>query len=230
MIDWHTHILPGMDDGSKTQEMSCQMLEELRVQGAEEVFATPHFYLEKGETPSDFVKRRQESYLKLSVHPLYPHVHLGAEVSISAGLAQTDGLELLKLGQTPYILLEPPYEDWQEWVYQTIFAVEAKYKLRPVIAHLDRYFDIVRDRKKIWRFAEMGYIIQINTCVSQKNRFHPVYKLIKEYKPIVFGTDTHNLTSRPPRIEEKILRKKLGASKWDEINHCSANLFSGGNK
>ena len=206
------------------------MLEELCAQGAEEVFATPHFYLEKGESPFDFIKRRQESWLKLASHPFFPHVHLGAEVSICAELAQTEGLELLKLGQTPYILLEPPYEDWQEWVYQTIFAVEAKYKLKPVIAHADRYFDIVRDKKKIWRFAEMGYVIQINTSVSQKNRFHPVYKLIKEYKPVILGTDAHNLTSRPPRTEEKILRKKLGASEWNEIAHCSANLFSGGHR
>lgn len=229
MIDWHTHILPEMDDGSKTQEMSCQMIEELCSQGVEEVFATPHFYPENGETPSDFVKRRQVSCGKLVSNPFYSHIHLGAEVSICAEIAGIDGLALLKLGKTPYILLEPPYEDWQEWVYQTIFAVEARHKLKPVIAHVDRYFDIVRDKKKIWRLAELGYTIQINTSVFRKSRFHPVYKLIKEYDRIILGTDTHNMTSRPPRIEEKILRKKIGATKWHEMNNYSKDLFGGVN-
>lgn len=227
MVDWHTHVLPEMDDGSKTQEMSCQMLEELRAQGVEEVFATPHFYPENGETPSDFAKRRQASYSKLASNPFGLRIHLGAEVSISADLAQMEDLALLRLGETPYILLEPPYEDWQEWVYQTIFAVEARCRLRPVIAHVDRYFDIVRDKKKIWRLAEMGYILQFNTTVACKNRFHPVYQLIKKYDRIVFGTDTHNMTSRPPRVEEKILRKKIGDSRWNALNDYSRNLLSG---
>ena len=75
----------------------------------------------------------------------------------------------------------------------------------------------------------MGYTIQINTSVFRKSRFHPVYKLIKEYDRIILGTDTHNMTSRPPRIEEKILRKKIGATKWHEMNNYSKDLFGGVN-
>lgn len=205
------------------------MIKELRAQGVGEIFATPHFYSENGEAPADFVKRRQHSYEKLSADPFYPHIHLGAEVSVSAEIAGMDDLALLALGKTRCILLEPPYEDWQEWFYQTVFAVEARHKLCPVIAHVDRYFDIVRDKKKIWRLAELGYSLQINVSVSRKSRFHPVYKLMKGYERIVFGTDTHNMTSRPPRIEEKILRKKIGDSRWDEIDSYSKDLFGGVN-
>ena len=57
MIDLHSHILPGVDDGSESVEMSCAMLNELQKQGVETVVATPHFYPQQ-DTPERFLRRR----------------------------------------------------------------------------------------------------------------------------------------------------------------------------
>ncbi len=228
MIDWHTHILPGMDDGAETTEISFAMLDALAEQGFHEVFATPHFMVNTGDTIPDFLKRRQACHAALQQHSLYPHIHLGAEVALSADLLELEHLDQLKMGDTSCILLEPPYEDWSEWVYQTIFHIEARYKLKPIIAHADRYFDIVSDKKKIFRLTKLGYILQINTAVVQRNRFHPVYKLLKGYKRILFGTDAHNMVSRPPKLEAEKLQKKIGAEKWNTSNRYSENLFCEG--
>ena len=56
MIDFHSHILPAMDDGSKNIEESLQMLRMLQEQGVERVIATPHFYAD--ENPPDVFLRR----------------------------------------------------------------------------------------------------------------------------------------------------------------------------
>ncbi len=228
MIDWHAHILPQMDDGAESKEVAFAMLDAIEEQGFCEVFATPHFIPEEGERISDFLERRRACYELIQTHPFSPHIHLGAEVVLSPDLLQMEDLHLLKLGDTSCILLEPPYEDWLEWVYQTIFHIEAKYGLKPVIAHVDRYFDIVSDKKKIFRLAKMGYILQINTAVVKRNRFHPVYRLLKEYRKIVFGTDAHNMDARPPRIETEALQKKMGAEQWSAKRAYSQNLFCGG--
>ncbi len=228
MIDWHSHILPEMDDGAQTSQIAFAMLDELENQGFCEVFATPHFIADAGEPVAEFLKRRKACYQALESHSLYPHIHLGAEVSLSADLLQVEDLDQLKMGNTSCILLEPPYEDWSEWVYQTIFHIQAKYQLKPVIAHVDRYFDIVSDKKKIFRLAKLGYILQFNTAVVQRNRFHAAYQLLKGHRQILLGTDAHNMASRPPRVEVKKLQRKMGAEPWNAIHRYSEILFCGG--
>ncbi len=226
MIDWHTHILEGMDDGSQSREMTCQMIQTLREMGAEEIFATPHYNLRmREETPAQFVQRREESYRGIKEEEFASHVHLGAEVALSPDLMEMKDLQLLKLGATSYILLEPPYEDFQEWLYQLVFRIQGSYHLIPVIAHVDRYLGIVSNEKQIWRLYDMGCVIQFNTSVAHKPRLHPVYRLMKKCDRMIFGTDSHNLTSRPPRIEEQLLKKKLGEKKWNEVNRYSEKMF-----
>ena len=64
LIDFHTHILPGIDDGSRNVEMSLRMLAAQREQQVDEIVATPHFYAQK-DSVEEFLLRRQCSYEKL---------------------------------------------------------------------------------------------------------------------------------------------------------------------
>ena len=64
MIDFHSHILPGMDDGSQTVEESLTLLEMLRAQGVDTVAATPHFYAREN-SPEVFLRRRREAWERL---------------------------------------------------------------------------------------------------------------------------------------------------------------------
>ena len=81
MIDFHTHILPGVDDGSRSIEESLAMLQAEADAGIERVVFTPHFYASQN-SPKDFLRRRQESWSALLPH-MYrglPQVSFGAEV------------------------------------------------------------------------------------------------------------------------------------------------------
>ena len=64
MIDWHSHILPAMDDGSRDAEESRLMPELLKAQGIQTVVATPHFYANE-ESVETFLQRRHDSYERL---------------------------------------------------------------------------------------------------------------------------------------------------------------------
>ena len=73
MIDFHSHILPAMDDGSKNIEESLQMLRMLQEQGVERVIATPHFYAD--ENPPDvFLRRRADAWEHLRAHLTQCHL------------------------------------------------------------------------------------------------------------------------------------------------------------
>ena len=86
MIDWHSHILPAMDDGSRCVEESIEMLDLLAEQGVSCVIATPHF-LANEESVDRFLQRRRASYdaLMQAVSENHPTVLCGAEVKYYAG-------------------------------------------------------------------------------------------------------------------------------------------------
>ena len=79
MIDLHSHILPQVDDGSRSTEESLQMLTALAAQGVTDVAATPHFYASENG-PDRFLARRARSWQQLRPHltASLPRVHLGA--------------------------------------------------------------------------------------------------------------------------------------------------------
>ena len=60
MIDFHSHMLPDMDDGAQNVDEGLAMLRESRRQGVELVCATPHFYADE-EDPASFLRRRGEA-------------------------------------------------------------------------------------------------------------------------------------------------------------------------
>ena len=93
MIDFHSHILPGIDDGSKSVEMSLQMLRLLKAQGIDTVAATSHFYATQ-RSPQRFLFRRQEAWDKLrtALDADAPRILLGAEVLYFPGISHMEEL------------------------------------------------------------------------------------------------------------------------------------------
>lgn len=81
-IDFHTHILPGIDDGSRNVEMSLRMLAAQREQQVDEIVATPHFYAQK-DSVEEFLLRRQCSYEKLKTK--MAETNLDQKLHLAAG-------------------------------------------------------------------------------------------------------------------------------------------------
>ena len=107
-IDFHTHILPGIDDGSRNVEMSLRMLAAQREQQVDEIVATPHFYAQK-DSVEEFLLRRQRSYEKLKTameeNGFDQKLYLAAEVYYFQGIGSAGMIPKLCVEGTQTLLL-----------------------------------------------------------------------------------------------------------------------------
>ncbi len=204
-IDYHSHILPNMDDGAKNVEMSMEMLALLKEQGVQRVIATPHFYLHRQKTVTGFLEKRQAALDSLQPAPL--EIITGAEVAIERGICEQEGIEKLAITGTNLILLEFPYIPYAEWMLEEIHNLTCEYKLRPVIAHVHRCLAYC-SKSEMERILAMKAVFQVNLEALRSFREkHFVRQLIKDGLPLVFGSDCHNMTSRKPNFD--LLTKKI---------------------
>lgn len=194
MTEMHCHVLPGIDDGSDSTETSKKMLEMMRKQGVTRVYATPHFYAHRENGIEHFLEKRQKAFEKLGDKDIL----LGAEISIEHGISELTGIEKLAYQGTDMILLEFPYTKYSSWMETEIFNISAEYRLMPVIAHIHRYIDFFT-KEQMEHILGFPVIFQVNNeAFSDWKQSHFVKKLIKNDLPIIFGSDSHNLSSRKP--------------------------------
>ncbi|MBQ4527750.1 MAG: hypothetical protein II998_06740 [Clostridia bacterium] len=231
IIDFHSHILYGVDDGSDSLSMSLEILRELLNQGVDKVVSTSHYYNFR-EPLHDFLARRDDALYNLErhikEHDLFlPEIVCGAEVRLYPGLWQESELDRLCIGNTRNILIEMPYDNWTPWMYNEIYSVASK-GYTPVMAHVERYVDFVSTKEIIQNLLSLDVLIQFN-CDSfedrPKRRF--MKKIIKSgYLPFL-GSDCHNTTTRKPCINaacEYISKKYSDSYLKDMMNYASETI------
>ena len=162
MTDLHTHILPGMDDGSRSVRESLKLLAMERRQGVTAVVLTSHFYRWR-EDADAFLKRRQRSYeaLTAALPAGTPSLFLGAEVAWFPTLAEYEPLERLCLAGSGYFLLELPFERWSSRLLDQIYDLTCVTGLTPILAHVERYLPL-QPRSQMDELLSMGLPMQMN--------------------------------------------------------------------
>lgn len=219
MIDFHSHILPCMDDGSKDVAQSIEMLTRLGEQGIDTVVATPHFYA-ANESVDEFLKRRNDSYAKLKseLPDGLPTVLLGAEVYFYSGIGNLSGLESLCIEGTDILLLEMPFLTWSSYTMGELHDIACTRAVTVALAHIDRYMHM--QRPGIWSaLTSYGVIFQVNAdCFASFRTRSKAVKMLDSGAIQMLGSDCHNMSSRAPDFEVafKYLTKKLG-EKFTEI-------------
>lgn len=229
MVDIHTHILPGIDDGATDKDISLSLLKILEDDGVSDVVLTPHFYSDS-ENIEQFIQRRNQAYSELkSVYKGNINLHLGAEVYLSRYIANYDDLTELCIDKTKYILVECPFSmEFSSDIYEIIENFIYNHRLTPIIAHIERYPFINLDKNVflVESLRSIGCLIQVNAdSLLLKKSKKLVLKFIENNLVDFIGTDTHNLTYRPPNYIKamEVITKSLGAqyaqniSKFDEI-------------
>ncbi len=224
MVDIHTHILPGIDDGATDKDISLTLLKILEDDGVNDVVLTPHFYSDS-ENIEQFIQRRNQAYSELkSVYKGNINLHLGAEVYLSKYIANYDDLTELCIDKTKYILVECPFSmEFSSDVYEIIENFIYNHRLTPIIAHIERYHftSLNKDLSLIESLRSIGCLIQINAdSLLLKKTKKLVLKLIENNLVDCIGTDTHNLTHRPPNYIKAIdvITKNLGAEYAQNIS------------
>ena len=213
MIDWHSHILPGMDDGSRNVKESLEMLAMQASQGVKTVIATPHFYA-NDETVEKFLDRRQRAFAQLQTQlpENMPEILLGAEVRYYPGISHMAELDSLRIGNSSLLLLEMPVARWTEYSVRELIELAGKSNLQIVLAHMERY--LKWQKQILWeRLREYGILMQVNAAFITSIKWkHKAMAMLTEGSIHFVGSDCHNLTSRSPKLEEafSLIQKKLG--------------------
>ena len=223
MIDFHSHILPGIDDGSRSVEESIRMLRAEAEQGISKVIATPHFYAHH-DSPERFLERRKEAEERLREamerHENMPEIEIGAEVYYFSGISESDVLKLLTIGQKRCILLEMPVSSWTPQMYKEIEAIRVKQGITPIIAHMDRYIAPFRTRGIPERLAELPVAVQVNASFFlRRSTASMAIRMLRRDQIHLLGSDCHNMDMRPPNLGPALqaIRRRLGDEAIDRI-------------
>lgn len=224
MIDFHSHILPGIDDGSRSIDMSRTLLERSGQIGVDRMIATPHFYAQRETFDLFFEKRGAALEQILRVKNEWqqiPVLHVGAEVYFFPGIGRADRLRELCVQGTDILLLEMPFEQWNRDVVSEVREIIEKQKLRIIIAHAERYYGFQKNMSFWDEIMEMPVTVQLNTGTFSdfwKKKF--CFKMLKERELILLGSDCHNPDARPQNLDSgrEVILKKFGQQMLDHID------------
>ncbi len=198
MTDFHTHILPGIDDGCKSVKESLALLQEEARQGVTEVILTPHFYSNEHNIPQ-FLEKRQKSWevLQEQRELQLPLLRLGAEVQYFEGICATEGLEALQIQGSELLLLEMPFCKWSERMIADVLELNRRDGFVILLAHIERYLPY-QSKNTFPRLLDAGVLCQTNVrhFTRWQTRLQAMSLLNKGYIH-VFGTDCHNQEYRP---------------------------------
>ena len=235
MIDFHTHILPEIDDGSSSVKESVVLLKRLKEQGVSDVFLTPHFYA-YSSSAENYEEVRDKS-LRLLVEELNKdnvdiNLYLGSEVYFFEELWRIENIKLLCIKGTDYILLEMPFASWTDSMVRSIEKLIGR-GVTPILAHFERYIGYKGNLDKIYELINMGVLLQMN-C-NYINKFitrRKAVKFIKRGMVSLLGTDCHNLIDRSPDFSDALarVRKKLRADEYKRFVRLQKRIISAAKK
>ena len=228
MIDFHSHILPGMDDGSRSSEESLRMLTALKEQGINTVALTSHFYA-KHEDPHRFLERRAHcfSHLQKQMTEDLPQVRLGAEVLYYNGVSHMSNLSQLCLEGTRLLLLEMPFSRWSDYTVSEVLDLHNSGEVVVMLAHIERY--LAWQKEKVWdQLLQNGVLMQSNaefffTPMVRRKAVH----MLEQNRIHCLGTDCHNMTTRGVHMDSalEVIEKHLGKESAERLKQQSEMLL-----
>ncbi|MBR5310943.1 MAG: capsular polysaccharide biosynthesis protein [Oscillospiraceae bacterium] len=230
--DFHTHILPGIDDGSSSLEESIDLLKKEAEQGIKRVVATPHFYANY-DSPERFLERRAKAKAlldeEMKKHEGLPEIVLGAEVYFFRGISDSEFLSDLTIGDKSFILIEMPPPPWSDSMLAEIKAIYTQRGITPIIAHIDRYIAPFKTFGLPEKLEEMPVLVQANAAFFLHGGLTSsmALKMLKKDRIQLLGSDCHNMTKRPPRLgmAKEAIEKKLGEEVLLRVEKYAKNVL-----
>lgn len=229
--DMHTHILPGIDDGSKSVDQSVELLNGLKTQGVDAVCFTPHYYSHM-VSAQEFLQKRNLAFETLKDKiPKGLEVCLGAEVFVTNYLfSDENDLKSVCYGKSDFMLTEFPYSsDFEDDCYTNLLKIMGQ-GIIPVFAHIERYQKLLKNHRKIRELADMGVLFQSNAVsFSELGTRKKLVKLVEQGLVHVIGTDVHSENRNSYKYYDtaiKYIEKKLGIEAVEWLCKNSEEIFS----
>lgn len=230
VIDFHSHVLPGIDDGSRNLEMSAAMLQICKDQGVDIMAATPHFYADRDRI-DEFLERRRGAWRKIQMNiPLEdrPKLLLGAEVAFFEGISRADQIGALTIGKTNILLLEMPFRSWEKSDLKELERLCGKYRV--LLAHVERFPHYPGNKKMVGEAISLPLHVQINAeGLLRWSQRGSLLRMFRDGEAHFLGSDTHGIDRRPPNLAagRAVLAKKLGADFLAQMDENAAEFLVG---
>jgi protein-tyrosine phosphatase len=190
VIDLHSHLLPAVDDGSRSVAQSVTVMTAMAAQGVTDVCLTPH--LRACQLAAAPPASHAEAFAALqAAAPALPRLHRGAEVMLDRPLpVREDGARRFTLGGTRYLLVEFP----RMVAYDTVTialtrVVEAG--LMPLLAHPERYACCSPEAVARWRDLGARMQVDATTLLSTQSRGQRARGLVAAGLADILAADNH---------------------------------------
>jgi protein-tyrosine phosphatase len=207
VIDLHSHILPGIDDGSPDLETSLAMARLAVADGIEVMACTPHFLPGRYDNTSDDVRVRVAALnQKLIEEDIDLALVVGADAHIRSDFLDClKRHQILRLHDSRYVLFEPSHVMLPPQLEEQLSQILAAGYV-PILTHPERFKWIENNYAVFERLVKAGVWMQI-TAGSLTGKFgsRPQYwsqKMLAEGLVHILASDAHNITSRPPILSE----------------------------
>lgn len=231
MIDVHSHILPNIDDGSRSIEETFNLIKEAKEVGFEGIVCTSHYMENYYET-----NRPEREVWINAIHEnlenknIDMNLYLGNEIYMSDNIIELleDG-KATTMNDTSYVLFELPMNAEPMNLYDMVYEMQ-QYKIVPILAHPERYSFVQTDPELIYDLIDKGVLMQANygSIIGQygKKAQMIVQKFLENNMIHMLGTDVHRQNTIYPKIPEIILELKslIGEEKVKELTTINPEL------
>ena len=223
MIDLHSHILPGLDDGSPDMETSLDMARAAVADGIVVMACTPHITPGLYDNRPSRIRARVQTFQEKLLEADIPlQVVAGCDAHIRPDFIQSLRSDrILTLNKSRYVLFEPPHTVMPPRLEELLFDIVAS-GFVPILTHPERLKWIETNFSIFERLSMAGVRMQI-TAGSLTGHFgqRPQYwaeKMLGLGMVHILATDAHNLTSRPPILSKAYELAKAAVGHEEALN------------
>lgn len=214
-IDIHSHILPKLDDGSQSMEQTKRMLQIAYEEGIRTIVATPHYHEGRYVNPVETIVKTVV-LVNEQMKDICPQmqIYLGSEIYYSHDCVKLlNNKKIPTMAESRYILVEfSPMADYQ-YIKKGLqeFLLGGYF---PILAHVERYQNIIKEINLVGELIEMGAYIQVNSISIIGKPGRAIQKAVKKILKMNYihfiATDSHSEGSRAPRLQAcaKYISKK----------------------
>ncbi|MGB3260084.1 tyrosine-protein phosphatase [Paenisporosarcina sp.] len=235
MIDIHSHILHGLDDGAKDLSGSIEMAKQAVAEGITAVIATPHHrHPSYTNDKQSILKGVHELSAELKRQNIALDIYPGQEIRLFGEMADVldHNEELLTLNNSEYVLVEFPSSNIPKYTEQLFYDLLVK-GYTPIIAHPERNAEIAENTDKLYRLIKNGALSQV-TAASVAGLFGKKTQklsldLLEHNQAHFVASDAHNITNRGCVWKQAMdkLNKKLGSDMVSLIDMQAQDVLNG---
>lgn len=230
MIDIHTHILYGVDDGAKSMEMSLDMLQDAAKQGITDIILTPHYRKGMFSYPVETILKHF-LLLKKQARPIGVQLYLGSEYHVNDTMVEyLKSNRCLPMNLGKYVLAE--YRESTEYDVMCRYTQELiQNGYIPIIAHIERYDCLVEYPELVAELSELGALMQLNADSILGLLGHPAkrfcHRILKHGLADFVASDAHGCQERANHLGKccAYVEKKYGTVYAEKLFYKNAECI-----